>query len=151
MIQKTNVAYLELLTHLKRETVKVIFQMIGVTYCLFLLMDATGFENGYPYNTSLCILHVAKTVTLTAVDHSFHTRVHMEWPGWVSSYAWCNIFDQKGCVCVQKARVQVSLLCVMHLWNVFGLSSIGAHKKQYAEVLSCEIVCKMLVAQLLAT
>lgn len=78
MIQKTNVAYLELLTHLKRETVKVIFQMIGVTYCLFLLMDATCFENGYPYNTSLCILHVAKTVTLTAVDHSFHTRVHME-------------------------------------------------------------------------
>jgi hypothetical protein len=78
MIQKTNVAYIELHTYLKRETAKVFFQMIWVPYCSFLLLDATGFENGYHYNTSLCVLRVAKTVTLTAVEHSFHTWVQME-------------------------------------------------------------------------
>jgi hypothetical protein len=50
-----------------------------------------------------------------------------------------------------KVRFLVSPLCVMQLRTVFGLSSDGAHKKQCAKVLSCEIVDKMLVAQLLAT
>jgi hypothetical protein len=79
MIQKTNVAYLELYTYLKREIVKVFFPNdLGD----LLFVSAAGchcaFENGYTYNTSLCILHVAKTVTLTAVELSFHKLVHME-------------------------------------------------------------------------
>jgi hypothetical protein len=89
--------------------------MIWVTYCLFLLLDATGFENGYPYNTSLCILHVAKTVTLIAVEHSFHTRVHMEWPGWVSIYVLGAKFLNKKCVCV-GARAKTRVLVAFCVW-----------------------------------
>jgi len=71
MIQKTNVAYLEFHTYLKRET-KFFFQMIWVT----LLLDATGFENGCPYNTSLCILHVAKTDTDSCGKFFSHMGSH---------------------------------------------------------------------------
>jgi hypothetical protein len=54
MIKKTNMAYIELHTYLKRETAKVFFQMIWVTYCLFLLLDATGLKMATT-TTQVCV------------------------------------------------------------------------------------------------
>jgi len=57
MMQKTNVAYLELHTYLKTEVVKVFFspQMIWVTYCLFLLLDATVLLKMATPTTQVCV------------------------------------------------------------------------------------------------
>jgi hypothetical protein len=58
MMQKINVASLELYIYLKREIVKVFFfffLMIWMTYCLFLLLDATALLKMATPTTQVCV------------------------------------------------------------------------------------------------
>jgi hypothetical protein len=160
MIQKTNVTYWELHTYLKRETVEVFFFSNDLSNLLF--VSAAGchwFWKWLPLQHKFVYSECGKNSdTDSCRTFISHTGSHgMTWV----SIRLClvqNFLTKSVCVCVCAracvraiSRVLFSLLCVMQLWTVFWLSSNGVHKKQCAKVFSCGIVCKMLVAQLIAT
>lgn len=90
---------------------------------------------------------MAKTVSVTAVQRAFYKELHMEPRCQISIYSQCNLFEEEGCVV--KPRVLVHVPCLVYVWTVFVLIAGTNHKNQLAEVVSCEIVPKKHVAQLL--
>jgi hypothetical protein len=85
MIQKTKVAYLERQTHKSRYKNSRSFVSDHQGDCVVrFLLDAIGFENGYPTKEGLACSTISDEKSVTAVQRAFHTQFNSAGRFWVN-------------------------------------------------------------------